>query len=179
MTELCCLCLQPLWEEMTCAKFLSLSQSMGSFWEFVVLVQKTNSLLKGNPSHKDPHVVHECIEGGMDQVLFKRCIKEKVDKIMHDDKLEELQLWMDKVKQIDNKNHEDAVQEFEAWSYAHRNLQRSKHGSDMIDLGARRCRSCMPWSNNVGHRNSKSYYIPSAASCCCLLTHFPFDGTVL
>ena len=73
---------------MTCTKFLGLSQSTGSFWEFAVLVQKTNSLLKG--SHKDPHAVHECIEGGMDQVLFKRCIEEKADKISHNDKSEEL-----------------------------------------------------------------------------------------
>ena len=49
-------------------KFLSLSQKMGSFWEFAVLVLKMNSLLKGTITHKDPHAVHECIEGGIDQV---------------------------------------------------------------------------------------------------------------
>ena len=62
--------------------------------------------------NKDPCVVPEHIEAGMDQVFFKRCVEEKADKIMHDDKSEELQLWMDKVKWIDNKMrlyHEDAV----------------------------------------------------------------------
>ena len=39
----------------------------------------------------------------MDQVLFKQCIEENVDKITHNDKAEELQLCMDKVKRIDNK----------------------------------------------------------------------------
>ena len=71
MTELRRLYLQPLWEEMTRAKFLSLSQNTTSFWQFAVLVQKTNSLLKGTVSHKDPRAVRERIEGGMDQVLFK------------------------------------------------------------------------------------------------------------
>ena len=79
-------------------KFLRLSQNVSSFWQFAVLVQKTNSLLKGTVSHKDPHVVHERIEGGMDQVLFKRCVEEKVDKITHADESEELRLWMDEVK---------------------------------------------------------------------------------
>ena len=78
-------------------KFLELSQNTSSFWQFAVLVQKTNSLLKGTVSHKDPCVIHERIEGGMDQVLFKRCVEEKVDKITHDDELE-LRLWMDEVK---------------------------------------------------------------------------------
>ena len=68
MTELHHLYLQPLWEEMTCAKFLSLSQKTGSFWEFVVLVQKMNSLLKRTISHMDPCTVHEHIEGEKDQV---------------------------------------------------------------------------------------------------------------
>ena len=81
MGEIHCLYLQPLWEEMTHVKFLRLSQNMSSFWQFAVLVQKMNSLLKGTVSHKDPCAVRECIEGGMDQVLFKRC----VDKIMHAD----------------------------------------------------------------------------------------------
>ena len=126
MVELCCLYLQPLWEEMTQAKFLSLSQNMSSFWQFTVLVQKTNSLLKGTVSHKDPCAICEHIEGGMDQVLFKWGIKEKVDKIMHNDKVEELQLWMDKVKQIEDKMRsyrEDTIWEFEAQSYAQRSTQ--------------------------------------------------------
>ena len=126
MTELCWLYLQPLWEEMTQAKFLGLSQNATSFWQFAVLVQKTNSLLKGTVSHKDPCAVCEHIEGGIDQVLFKQCVEEKVDKITHDDKVEELQLWMDEVKQIDDKMrsyHEDAVCEFEAQSYAQRSAQ--------------------------------------------------------
>lgn len=94
------------------AKFLGLSQHTTSFWEFAVWVQKTNSLLKGTISHKYPHTVCKQIEGGMDQVLFKRCVEEKVDKIVNDDKLEKLQLWMDKVKRIDDKMRsyqEDAV----------------------------------------------------------------------
>ena len=62
-----------------------------------------NKFLAERNSHKYPHAVCKHIEGGMDQVLFKRCIKEKADKIMHDDKSEELQLWMVKVKWIDNK----------------------------------------------------------------------------
>ena len=62
-------------------KFLGLSQNMTSFWPFAVLVQKMNSLLKGTVSHKDPRVVREHIEGGMDQVLFKRCVEEKVDTV--------------------------------------------------------------------------------------------------
>ena len=33
---------------------------------------------------------HQRIEGGMDQVLFKMCVEEKVDKITHTDELEEL-----------------------------------------------------------------------------------------
>ena len=90
MAEICCLYLQSLWEEMTHTKFLRLSQNTSSFWQFAVLVQKMNSLLKGTVSPKDPHVVHECIEGGMDQVLFKRCVEEKVDKITHADESEEL-----------------------------------------------------------------------------------------
>ena len=98
MTELHWLYLQPLWEEMTWAKFLGLSQNTTSFWQFAVLVQKTNSLLKGTVSHKDPRAICKHIEGGMDQVLFKRCVEEKVDKITHDDKAEELRLWMDEVK---------------------------------------------------------------------------------
>ena len=71
MTELHQLYLQLLWEEMTWAKFLGLSQNTSSFWQFAVLVQKMNSLLKGTVSHKDPHAIRERIEGGMDQVLFK------------------------------------------------------------------------------------------------------------
>ena len=106
---------------MTQAKFLGLSQNATSFWQFVVLVQKTNSLLKGTVLHKDPCAVHERIEGGMDQVLFKQCVEEKVNKITHDDKAEELRLWMDEVKGIDDKMRsyrEDAMHEFEARSYA-------------------------------------------------------------
>ena len=117
MAEIHRLYLQPLWEEMTHMKFLELSQNTSSFWQFAVLVQKTNSLLKGTVSHKDPCVVRERIEGGMDQVLFKRCVEEKVDKITHDDESEELRLWMDEVKRIDDKMcsyRKDAVREFEA-----------------------------------------------------------------
>ena len=44
----------------------------------------------GDQLYKSPHAVCEHIEGGRDQVLFKRCVKEKVDKIMHDDQSEEL-----------------------------------------------------------------------------------------
>lgn len=98
MTELCQLYLQPLCEEMMHTKFLGLSQQMKSFWKFAVSVQKTNSLLKGTISHKDPCAIHKQIEGGMDQILFKRCVEEKVDKIANDDKAEELRLWMDEVK---------------------------------------------------------------------------------
>ena len=68
-------------------------------------------------SHKDPRVVREHIEGGMDQVLFKRCVEEKVDKITHANESEELRLWMDEVKWIDDKMlsyREDAVCEFKA-----------------------------------------------------------------
>ena len=118
--------LQPLWEEMTHTKFLGLSQNTSSFWQYAVLVQKTNSLLKGTVSHKDPCAIHEHIEGGMDQVLFKRCVEEKVDKITHANKLEELRLWMDEVKWIDDKMQsyrEDAVCEFEAQAYAQRTMQ--------------------------------------------------------
>ena len=39
-----------------------LSQNTSSFWQFVVLVQKMNSLLKGTVSHKDPRAVCERIE---------------------------------------------------------------------------------------------------------------------
>ena len=108
------------------AKFLGLSQNATSFWQFAVLVQKTNSLLKGTVSLKDPCAVCEHIEGGMDQVLFKRCMEEKVDKITHDDKVEELRLWMDEIKQVNDKMGsycEDAVREFEVWSYAQRSAQ--------------------------------------------------------
>ena len=110
-------------------KFLGLSQNVSSFWQFAMLVQKTNLLLKGTVSHKDPHVVHEHIEGGMDQVLFKRCVEEKVDKITHTDESEELRLWMDEVKRIDDKMRsycEDAVHEFKAQTYAQRTMQRSR-----------------------------------------------------
>ena len=117
MAEIRHLYLQPLWEEMTCTKFFGLSQNASSFWQFAVLVQKTNSLLKGTVSHKDPRAVRERIEGGMDQVLFKRCVEEKVDKITHANESEELRLWMDEVKWIDDKMlsyREDAVCEFKA-----------------------------------------------------------------
>ena len=114
---------------MTYAKFLSLSQNASSSCEFAVLVQKMNSLLKVTTSHKDPCAVHECIEGGRDQVLFKRCVKEKADKITHADKSEGMQLWMDKVKRIDDKMrsyHEGAVHKFEAQSYSQRNMQHNR-----------------------------------------------------
>ena len=55
-------------------------------------------------------------------------MEEKVDKITHDDKAEELQLWMDEVKQINDKMrsyHKDAICEFEAWSHAQRNVQQT------------------------------------------------------
>ena len=92
-------------------------------------MQKTNSLLKGTVSHKDPCAVHEQIEGEMDHVLFKQCVKEKIDKIMHNDRAGELPLWMDEVKRINNKMRsyqEDAMWEFEAWSYAQRRAQHSR-----------------------------------------------------
>ena len=45
MSELSSLYLQPLWEEMTHAKFLSLSQGTKPFWNFTIEVQKSNTLL--------------------------------------------------------------------------------------------------------------------------------------
>ena len=103
MSELCSLYLQPLWEEMTCAKFLSLVQGMKCFWDFTTEGQKTNALFKGTPSYKDPKAVHEQIEGGMDQVFFMRCVEEKADKITHENDLEMLRIWLEEVKRIDDK----------------------------------------------------------------------------
>ena len=40
----------------------------------------------------------------MDQVLFKRCVEEKADKILHDGKSEELRLWMDDKMRSYHKN---------------------------------------------------------------------------
>ena len=80
-----------------------------------------NSLLKGTNSHKNPCAVHEHIKGGMDQVLFKICVEEGVNKIVHNDQSEELQLWIDDIEQINDKMrsyHEDIVWEFEAQAHA-------------------------------------------------------------
>ena len=57
MLEFHQLYLQPLWEEKTHVKFLTLSQGDNSFWEFAVTVQKTNSLMRHTPSHKDPDTI--------------------------------------------------------------------------------------------------------------------------
>ena len=54
-------------------------------------------------SYKDPKVVCERIEGGMNQILFMRLAEEKADKIAHEDDLEMLWLWLEEVKRIDNK----------------------------------------------------------------------------
>ena len=70
MSELHSLYLQPLWEEMTCTKFLGLSQGTKPFWDFTTEVQKMNALLRGTISYKDPKAVHERIEGGIDQILL-------------------------------------------------------------------------------------------------------------
>lgn len=59
MSELHGLYLQSLWEEMTHAKFLGLTQGVKSFWDFTMEVQKNNTLLRGTPSHKDPKAVHK------------------------------------------------------------------------------------------------------------------------
>ena len=182
MTELCHLYLQPLWEEMTHAKFLGLSQSTSSFWEFVVLVQKTNSLLKGTPSHKDPHAVCEHIERGMDQVLFKRCVEEKADKILHDGKSEELRLWMDdKMRSY----HKNTVWELEAQSHAQKHLQPSRD-NHLTDPS--RCANTFPSNcptSSSSTPNGKCSYLHNLTDAewtllrdnkSCFKCHHPFAG---
>ena len=55
----------------------------------------------------------------MDQILLRRCNKEKISKkiIETDDKLKNLHLWIDVVRAVDDKMksyREDAIKEFEA-----------------------------------------------------------------
>ena len=165
MTELCHLYLQPMWEEMTCAKFLSLPPNTKTFWEFAILVQKTNSLPKGTDFYKDPCAVCKCIKGGIDQVLFKSCVDEKVDKITHENLSEELQLWMDKVEHIDDKMGsycEDAVWEFEAQPYAQRYSQHNIRETHLTDSShhANTLPSSHPASSSFGP-NAKHSYLPN------------------
>ena len=58
----------------------------------------------------------------MDQILFMRSVEEKANKIVHEDDLEMLQLWLEEVKRIDDKMQSycnDMVHKFETRLAAH------------------------------------------------------------
>ena len=101
----------------------------------------------------------------MDQVLFKRCVDEKVDKITHENLSEELQLWMDKVKHIDDKMRsycKDAVWEFEAQSYAQRYSQHNIRETHLTDPSHHA--DTLPSSHSASSSfgpNAKHSYLPN------------------
>ncbi|KIM73627.1 hypothetical protein PILCRDRAFT_15062 [Piloderma croceum F 1598] len=95
-----------LFEAMTLKEFMTESLS---FWEFQVMVQTTNALLKGTPHYLEEQKICECIEGGMDQVLYVQATNVKCNNI------EDLCEWLAEVKHLNDEKHFECLQAINAF----------------------------------------------------------------
>lgn len=84
------------WEEITHIELLAMTQGNDSFWDFSVMVQSKNSLLRDTPSYLKEEQIRHCIEAGMQQRLALHCHLEKSNlvKVFRD--------WLMEVKCVDD-----------------------------------------------------------------------------
>lgn len=71
-------------------------QRNNNFWDFSVLVQSKNSLLRNTTSHLKEEQVRHCLELGMNQRLALRCRLEKSSKVA------DFREWITEVKHVDD-----------------------------------------------------------------------------
>jgi hypothetical protein len=81
------------WEETTHRELGAMMQGKElSFWDFAISVQAQNSLLASTPSHLNKDQLRHRLEVGMEEMLAKRCMNMKVNKIL------KLKDWLGEVK---------------------------------------------------------------------------------
>jgi hypothetical protein len=84
------------WQDDTHISLLCMQQDSMSFWEFQVVIQTMNALLKGTTHHLNKVKLCECIQSRMDQVLYSQAMNNKCNKIV------DLREWLAKVKDLDD-----------------------------------------------------------------------------
>jgi hypothetical protein len=84
------------WEENTRRELGGMTQGNESFWDYSIKIQSHNSLLVSTPSHLDNEQLRHRIEAGMDEMLSKRCIHAKVNRVQG------LKPWLAEVKHVDD-----------------------------------------------------------------------------
>ncbi|GBE82211.1 hypothetical protein SCP_0405940 [Sparassis crispa] len=105
------------WEDDVHCELLSMSMTIGSFWDFAVKVQAKNSLLVGTASHLDEKKLRHQLEAGMTKHLAKKCSVEKVNKVLN------FRKWLQDVKRVDEVIRTD-LKEFEHIARENRNANR-------------------------------------------------------
>jgi hypothetical protein len=96
MTEFRAAYLDDDWEETTRRELGAMAQGSDSFWDYAIRVQAKNSLLVSTSSHLDEEKLRHRIEAGMDELLARRCMHAKANKVQG------LKKWLVEVKRLDD-----------------------------------------------------------------------------